>query len=129
MFFNEAFLSEDPQMVDLLWKMARMKESDVLGELRTQAYDALTRRSWAPSMHEPVKVELMEMTLAYLKTASLDTNPRAHLDDEQYTAKSALWLIAYLNKGNTDSESFLYGKDAISFTEKWLKEHQTATTK
>lgn len=129
MFFNEAFTSEDKQMVDLLWKMARMKDGDVLTELRDQAYDALTRRVWAPSMRETVSVELMQMTLTYLRQAPLDTNPRAHFDDSQYGAKSALYLVAFVNKGNTDFESFLYGKDAIAFTEKWLKEHKQTIDK
>ncbi|CAN5346196.1 hypothetical protein BH10ACI2_BH10ACI2_23920 [soil metagenome] len=123
LFFNEATFSEDKQTVDLLWQIVRMKDDDVLAEFRGQAYDALTRRVWAPSLREPATVELMQRTLAYLKTASLDTNPRKHMDDEQYTAKSALYLIAFLNKGNTDNESFIYGKDAVAFTEKWLREH------
>ena len=123
LFFNYATFSEDKQVVDLLWKMTRLKDDSILGEFREQAYDALTRRVWAPSLREPATVELMQQTLGYLKKASLDTNPRAHMDDEQYTAKSALYLIAFLNKGNTEFDSFIYGKDAIAFTEKWLKEH------
>lgn len=124
LFFNEATFSEDKQMVDLLWQIVRMKDDGVLADLRDQAYDALTRRVWAPSMREPVTVELMEKTLVYLKQDTLDTTPRAHMDLSNYVAKSALDLIAFLNKGNTDFESFLYGKDAVAFTEKWLKEHR-----
>jgi hypothetical protein len=86
-------------------------------------------RLLAPSMREPVSVELMEITLNYLKQAPLDTNPRAHLDDSHYGALSALYLIAFVNKGNTDSESFLYGKDAIALTEKWLKAHKQGIDK
>ncbi len=122
-FFNAVVFSEDKQAVDLLWKIARMKDGEVLSELRDQAYDALTRRVWAPDMREPVTVELMEMTLNYLRQAPLDTNPRAHFDDPN-GAKSASYLIAFLNKGNTDFESFLFGKDAIAFAEKWLSEHK-----
>lgn len=124
MFFNEAVFSEDKQTVDFLWQLARKKDGEPLAELRDQAYDALTRRVWAPSMREPVSVELMEMTLAYLKQAPLDTNPRAHFEDSQYGTKSASYLIAFVNKGNTEFESFLYGKDAIAFAEKWLSEHK-----
>jgi hypothetical protein len=123
-FFNAAVFSPDKQMVDFLWQIARMKDGELLADLRDQAYDALTRRVWAPSMREPLTVELMQMTLNYLKKAPLDTNPRAHFNDPQNGAKSASYLIAFVNKGNTDFESFLWGKDAIAFSEKWLKEHQ-----
>lgn len=122
-FFNNAVFSEDKQMVDFLWQIARKKDGELLAELRDQAYDALTRRVWAPSMREPLTVELMKMTLNYLKKAPLDNNPRAHFDDPQYGAKSASYLIAFVKKGNTDFESFLWGKDAIAFAETWLSEH------
>jgi len=85
-------------MVDLLWKIARMKDGDVLGSLRDQAYDALTRRVWAPSMHEPLQRELMEMTLGYLKEVSPDTNPRVHMNAIEYKEKSALDLIAFASR-------------------------------
>ena len=122
-FFNEAVFSQDKEVVDFLWQIARKKDGELMAELRDQAYDALTRRVWAPSMREPLTVELMQMTLKYLKQAPLDNNPRAHFDDPQYGAKSASYLIAFVNKGNTDFESFLWGKDAIAFTEKWLSEN------
>ncbi len=125
LFFNEATFSDDKQMVDLLWQIVRMRDDDVLAELRDQAYDALTRRVWAPSLREPMSAELMERTLVYLKKDTLDTNPRLHADVPSYGEKSALYLIAFLNKGNTDYESFLYGKDAIAFAEKWLKEYRS----
>ncbi len=124
MFFNEAVFSEDKQMVDLLWKIARMKDIDVLGDLRDQAYDALTRRVWAPSMHEPLQAELMEMTLLYLKEAPLDTNPRVHMNAVEYKEKSALDLIGFVKNGSREFERRIYGKDAIAFTENWLKTHK-----
>ena len=118
LFFKK--YKEDKQMVDLLWKIARMK-SGPLADLRDQAYDALTRRVWAPDMHEPLQRELMEMTLVYLKRSSLDTNPRTHMDDGQYTGQSALDLIGFVKTGNREFEGRLYGKDAIAFAENWLK--------
>jgi len=122
--FNEAALSEDKQEADMLWKKPRMKEGDVLGNLRDHAYDALTRRVWAPSMHEPLQRELMEMTLGYLKEVSPDTNPRVHMNAIEYKEKSALDLIAFANNGNREHESYLYGKDAVAFAENWLKTHK-----
>ena len=123
-FFNETTFSADKQTVDFLWQIARLKTDEGLGELRHQAYDSLARRVWAPDMHEPVTYELMEMTLVYLKQVSPDTNPRAHFDDPQYGPGSASYLVAFINKGNTDFESRLWGKDAVAFTEKWLRDNK-----
>lgn len=124
MFFNGAVFSEDKQMVDFLWLVARTKSGSLLADLRDQAYDALTRRVTAPSMREPVSYELVEMSLVYLKAASQGTSPRDHFNESNYGAKSAGYLVAFLNKGNTEFESFLWGKDAVAFTETWLRKNK-----
>ena len=42
----------------------------------------------------------------------------------KYKEKSALDLIGFVKNGSREFERRIYGKDAIAFTENWLKTHK-----
>lgn len=123
-FFNETTFSEDRQTVDFLWKAARSKDGETLSSLRDKAFDSLCRRVYAQDVREPVSYELMEMSLGYLRAVSMDTNPRAHINDPQNGADSAGRMIAFVKTGSSDFEGRMWGKDAVKFIEKWLTENK-----
>jgi hypothetical protein len=118
-FFNDLTFAVPETATDkFLFTLARGSS-----QVREEGLGVLTTQVWA-NKREPM-VELVQLCSDEIQKGTLDTNPRRQplASAEQNDCEQMLSFMETGKNPVSDFESRRFGKDALAFAGKWLKEH------
>jgi hypothetical protein len=118
-FFNDlTFAVPEPAINKFLFNLARSNSA-----MHEEGFSVLTGQVWA-NKREPT-VELVQLCSDQIEKGTLDTNPRRQplASKEQTDCEEMLSFMETGKNPVSDFESRRFGKDALAFAGKWLKDH------
>lgn len=119
-FFNDLalFTSPDPMLTKFLFVLVRGKS-----KLRDDGFSVLSRWVWSVKQ-EPLP-EFVHICVDEIKQGNLSTDPRRRPEASSEQDECEI-MLSFMNNGKNPIGDFagrVRGRDAITFAEKWLKEH------
>jgi hypothetical protein len=119
-FFNDLalFTTPDPVLTKFLFLLVRGNS-----KLRDDGFGVFSRWVWSIKQ-EPIP-EFVHVCVDEIKKGNLSTDPRRRPEAADAQNECEL-MLSFMNNGKNpigDFEGRVRGKDAVTFAEKWLKEH------